>query len=461
MTIKNPLVVPELRELIAAGDAKALQTFCKTGHPAVVAEMISALPGKEAWEVLRHADFPLRSDIFSHMDEDLQIEIIGSLRRMEVARLLADMPPDDRADLFKELPDEMQESVLPALAQAEREDIRRLTAYEEGTAGAVMTSDYVTLPPHLTASQAIDHLRKVAPDKETIYYGYVVDEKRKLQGFVSLKDLIVARRESKVGDIMHPEVIFARVEEDQEDAARKIQKYDLLALPVINGGDTLVGIITHDDAIDIITQEQTEDMEKLMAIAGSHEAGVYMKTSAWAHLKNRSPWIVMLACLSMVSGYIVQSYEGLLLQFAILASFMPMLADTGGNTGSQAAALIIRALALKEISPRDILRVLAKEFQVGFVLSLMLGLVAFGRVIFFGESSTMPESYSLMSIAIAISVALGLQVVSATMIGVLLPMFAALVKKDPAVVASPALTTMVDITGLMIYFTTIKLMLGI
>ena len=461
MTIKNPLVVPELRELIAAGDAKALQTFCKTGHPAVVAEMISALPGKEAWEVLRHADFPLRSDIFSHMDEDLQIEIIGSLRRMEVARLLADMPPDDRADLFKELPDEMQESVLPALAQAEREDIRRLTAYEEGTAGAVMTSDYVTLPPHLTASQAIDHLRKVAPDKETIYYGYVVDEKRKLQGFVSLKDLIVARRESKVGDIMHPEVIFARVEEDQEDAARKIQKYDLLALPVLNGGDTLVGIITHDDALDIITQEQTEDMEKLMAISGSHEAGVYLKTSSWRHFGNRAPWVLMLALLGMISGFIVQSFEGLLLQFAILASFMPMLADTGGNTGSQSATLVVRALALKEVSPRDIFRILAKEFGVSIGLALLLGLIAFGRVLAFGGASTTPDQYSLITIGIAISVALGLQVITATLIGAVLPLAAAKLKQDPAVVASPALTTVVDITGLMIYFTTIKLMLGI
>ncbi|MFZ5564289.1 MAG: magnesium transporter [Thermodesulfobacteriota bacterium] len=461
MTLKNPLLVPELQELIAAGDAQALKTFCKTGHPAVVAELISALPGKDAWAVLRHADFPLRSEIFSHMDEDLQIEIIGSLQRMDIARLLSDMPPDNRADLFKELPEEMQESVLPALAQAEREDIRRLTAYAEGTAGAVMTSDYATLPPHLTASQAIDHLRKVAPDKETIYSAYVVDEGRRLQGFVSLKELIIARKDALIKDIMHPEVIFARVGDDQEEAARKIQKYDLLALPIINGGDTLVGIITHDDALDIITQEQTEDMEKLMAIAGSHEAGVYMKTSAWEHLRNRSPWIVMLAFLGMVSGYIVQSYEGLLLQFAILATFMPMLADTGGNTGSQAAALIIRALALKEVSPRDILGILFKEFHVAFVLALMLGLVAFGRVFFFGGNSASAGSHSLLTIGFAIAIALGLQVISATMIGVLLPMFAALLKKDPAVIASPALTTIVDITGLLIFFTTIKLMLGI
>ncbi len=461
MRAKNPLLVPELREMLAKEDITSLQTFCGTGHPAMVAEMISALPGNEAWEVLRHAGMPLRSEIFSHMAEDLQIEIMGFLPRMEVARLLSDMPPDDRADLFKALPEGLQESVLPALAQAEREDIRRLTAYKEGTAGAVMTSDYVTLPPHLTAYQAIEHLRKVAPDKETIYYGYVVDENRKLQGFVSLKDLIVARRDALIGDIMHTGVIFSRVTDDQEEAARIIQKYDLLALPIINENETLVGIITHDDALDIITQEQTEDMEKFMAIAGSHEAGVYLKTSAWTHFKNRSPWIVLLAVLGMISGFIVQSFEGLLLHFAILATFMPMLADTGGNTGSQSATLVVRALALNEVSPRDLFRILSKELKVSVILGIMLALIAFVRVISFGGASSTPEGYSLSAIGLAIAIALGLQVITATMIGAVLPLGAALMKKDPAVVASPALTTIVDITGLLIYFTTIKLMLGV
>ena len=461
MQNKNPLLVPELRDLIAAGDIKALREFCELGHPALVAELISALTGEEAWQVLRQSELPLRAEIFSHLDEDLQVEIIGNLRRDDVARLLADMPPDDRADLFMKLPEDRRESVLPALAQAEREDIRRLTAYKEGTAGAVMTSDYATLAPRLTASQAIERLREVAPDKETIYYAYVLDDSRKLLGFVSLKDLILARRDARVEDIMHPEVIFSRVEDDQEDAARKIQKYDLLALPVLNGGDALVGIITHDDAIDIITQEHTEDLEKFMAITGSHEDAAYMKTSAWGHFKNRSPWVIVLALLGLVSGLIVQRFEGLLLQFAILAAFMPMLADTGGNTGSQSATLVVRALALKEISPRDILRILGKELQISAMLAVLLGIIAYGRVIFLGGGSSLPANYSLGTIGLAIALALGLQVVTSTLIGALLPMAAARAKFDPAVVASPALTTVVDITGLLIYFTTAKLLLGL
>jgi len=461
MKTKNPLLAPELREMLTAGDAKTLREFCESSHPAIIAELISALSGDEAWGVLKHVDLPLRAEIFSHLDDDLQVEVVGTLRRNEIAQILTEMPHDERADLFKKMPEERREAVLPALAQAEREDIRRLTAYQEGTAGAVMTSDYATLSPELTASQAIERLREVAPDKETIYYAYVLDDHRKLLGFVSLKDLIVARREARIGAIMHSEVIFARVQDDQEDAARKIQKYDLLALPVLNGGDALVGIITHDDAIDIITQEHTEDMEKFMAIVGSHEDAVYMKTPAWVHFKNRSPWIIVLAILGLVSGFIVQSFEGLLLQFAILAAFMPMLADTGGNTGSQSATLVVRALALKEISPRDIFRILTKELQVAFLLALLLGIITFGRVILFGGRSTIPDQYSLITIGFAIAIALGLQVIISTLIGALLPLAAARAKFDPALVASPALTTIVDITGLLIYFTTVKVLLGI
>lgn len=461
MKNKDLLLVPDLREMLAADDSEALRSFCESGHPAVIAEFISDMSGQEAWTVLLHAVPALRSEIFSHLDEDLQVEIIGSLRREEVARLLAEMSPDDRADQFKQLPEDLRESVLPALAQAEREDIRRLSSYSEGTAGAVMTSDYASLAPHLTAFQAIERLREVAPDKETIYYAYVVDDRRKLLGFVSLKDLIIARREARVSDIMHGEVIFSRVEDDQEDAARKIQKYDLIALPVLDGDDALVGIITYDDAIDVITQEHTEDMEKFMAIAGSHEAGVYLKTSAWVHFKNRAYWIVGLAALGLVSGVIIHRFEATLMKLLILALYMPMLADTGGNTGSQSATVVVRALALGEITPRDVARVLFKEFKISVLLAVILGVISWGKVIFLSQGAEIPAGFSLARIGGAIAIALGLQVVTATLIGALLPLGAARMKWDPAIVASPALTTIVDITGLLIYFTTARLLLGV
>jgi magnesium transporter len=456
-----PISLDELREKIAAGDSASLSSFCKAGHPAAIAEQLCSLSSLEAWQVLHHASQPLQAEIFSHLQPEIQTEIIDLLQRDQVGRLVSHMPPDDRADLFKRLPEDRQEAILPALAQAKREDIRRLAAYQEGTAGAVMTSDYATLAPDLTVAEAIEQLRRVAPDRETIYYSYVVDSRRHLLGFISLKDLILARRDARIDSLMHREVIQAHVDDDQEDAARKIQKFDLIALPVTDSEDALVGIITHDDAIDIITQEHTEDMEKFMAIAGSHEASMYLKTSTWRHFKNRAVWVVALAVLGLVSGFIVQSFEGLLLQFAILAAFMPMLADTGGNTGSQSATLVVRALALREITPRDLLRILGKEFRIALMLGILLSGVAYGRVMLLGGGSTIPEGYALHAIGLAIALALGLQVVTATLIGAMLPLAAARFKLDPAVVASPALTTIVDITGLLIYFSTVKLLLGL
>lgn len=457
--MKNPLLAPELREMLASKDAQFLTDFCESMHPVLAAEFLSALTAEEAWAVLQYAPPRLRAEIFSNMENDVQAEAISTLSRGDVARLFADIPHDERADLFKRLPEEEQEAILPALAQAEREDIRRLAAYEEGTAGAVMTSDYAALDPHMSASQAIEHLRTVAPDRETIYYAYVLDDHRRLVGFVSLKDLILARRDAEIEAIMHRDVICAGAEDDQEEAARKIQKYDLLALPIVDGSGALVGIVTHDDALDIITQEHTEDLEKLMAIGGRHGAMAYIETPVWAHFRNRCPWVIALAGLGLVSGYIVQSFEDLLMRFAVLAAFMPMLADTGGNTGSQSATLVIRALALGEISPKNLLQIVAKEFRVALLLALLLGIIAFARVVLLGGGSMLPGGYSLVRVAMAIALALGLQVITSTVIGALLPLAAAKAKWDPAVVASPALTTIVDITGLLIYFTTAKFLL--
>ena len=213
--MKISLLVPELREAIATGNLEELRLFCESGHPSVIADFISALTPQEAWEVLRQAHFPLRAEIFSQIEKDIQVEMTELMKREDLASLLAEMSSDDRVDLFKSMPEEKQETILPALAQAEREDIRRLASYREGTAGAVMTSEYATLTPDLTASEAIAKLRLEAPDKETIYYAYVIGEKRELLGFISLKDLILARPEARIRDIMHPDVVFSWVTDDQ------------------------------------------------------------------------------------------------------------------------------------------------------------------------------------------------------------------------------------------------------
>ena len=457
---KNPLLVPEIKEFLSKNDTETLKEFCNSTHPGLVAEFISPLSPEEIWNILKILDPDLRAEIFSHLDLDLQIKLTQKLSRHELAQLISEMSPDDRVDLLKKLPEDLRENLLPAIAQAEREDIRKLSSYPEGTAGSVMTSDYATLPPDITAKEAIERLRREAPDKETIYYCYVVDKERRLLGFVSLKDLILAKPETLVRDIMNKDLIYAHVLDDQEEVARKIQKYDLIAIPVVNGNNTLVGIITYDDAMDIITQEHTEDMEKLMAITGEHEAAAYMKTPVIEHFKNRCGWLIFLALLGFVSGFVVERFEHVIMQFTILATFMPMLADTGGNTGSQSATLVIRALALGEITPKDFLKVLFKEFKVSLLLGVILAIVALARVYFYALTSP-THHIPLSKIGLAVSVALALQVITSTLIGAVLPLLAAKFKKDPAVIASPALTTVVDITGLFIFFTTSKTILGI
>ncbi|MDR3073636.1 MAG: magnesium transporter, partial [Deltaproteobacteria bacterium] len=282
-----------------------------------------------------------------------------------------------------------------------------------------------------------------------------------LLGFVSLRDLILAKPSALLEDCMHTEVIFASVDEDQEHAARKIQKYDLIALPVLTGDGVLAGIITHDDAMDVISQEHQEDLEKFMAIKGGHESGAYLRTSSWVHFKNRAYWVVVLALLGLVSGLIIHGFEDALTSMIILALYMPMVADTGGNTGSQSATLVVRALALGEISSKDALKVLFKELKVSVLLALTLAALSFAKVKFLSAGADIPLGVSLDKIACTIALALGIQVITATLIGAALPIGAAKMRLDPAVVASPALTTIVDITGLLIYFGTAKILLGL
>jgi magnesium transporter len=458
--MRNPLLVPELREMLAQNDLEELRHFCEDTHPAAVAEFLNALEPDEVRRILWTVDDRLRALIFSHLDSEMEVALAEQLGRRELAGVVNHMLADERVDLLNRLPEEKRDAVMPALATAEREDIRRLASYEEGTAGAVMTSEYATLPPDVTVREAIERLRLEAPDKETIYYAYVLDGQRRLLGMASLKDLILAPPGRRVDQVMQSDVIFSRVTDDQEAVAQKIAKYDLIALPIVNDQDVLLGIVTHDDAIDIMRQEHTEDMEKLMGIAGQHEVGVYLRTSAWQHFRNRAGWIVGLAALGLVSGLILHEFQPTLEHMLLLALYMPMIADTGGNTGSQSAMVIVRSLAVGEVTPKDAARVLFKELRVALMLASVLVVLAFGKVLLLSGNAEVAGGITLTHVAIAISAALGVQVVSATLIGAMLPLGVSRLGFDPAVVASPMLTTVVDITGLLIYFGIIRLVLG-
>jgi len=459
--MKNILLVPELRELLANADTEGLHEFCRSTHPALIADFLSGLSTEEVQTVLSFADSHTRALVFGYLDIEHQLALSSKMERSELADLVSDMSHDERADLVKRLPEAEMQFLMPAIARAEREDIRRLASYPEGTAGAAMTSDYASLSPDLTVREAIEKLRMEAPDRETIYYTYVLDDQRRLAGFVSLKDLILARASQKVADVMHADVIFARVDKDQEEVARQIEKYDLLAIPVVNDGGALVGIVTHDDAFDILREEQTEDMERFMGLTGEVREEDYLSVPSLVHFRRRAIWVVALAMLGLVSGAILEIFEDTLTAVFILAFYMPMLIGTGGNTGSQSATVVIRALALQQIKAADILHVLWKELRISIMLSLILVLVSLLRIFLLAPSSQTTGGFSLVQVGTVVALALGIQVISSTLIGAILPLIASRMKLDPAVVASPALTTMVDITGLLIYFGTAKLLLGI
>ncbi len=442
-------------------DTKVLKSLCETLHPASMAGLLVDFEYDDVWNIIRGVSPQLRAEIFSHLEVTMQTDVAQHISRRELATLVTYMSHDDRVDLIKRLPEEVAEKLMSALAEKERADIQNLASYREGTAGSVMTSEYVSLPANITAGEAIDLIRREAADKETIYNAYVVDSEHRLIGFITLKDLILARTDKYIQDVMSKEMIYAYVTDDQESVARTIAKYDRISVPVINENNILLGIVTHDDAMDVIESEYTEDIEKFMAISGSHDSEGYLSVPVTTHFRNRVFWVVVLAFMGIISGMVLHHFEDTLSSLMILALYMPMMMDTGGNTGSQAATVVIRALALGDVKAKDIFRVVWKELRIALMISLILGVLAFGRVLFLSRNSVIPPGFDLINIAIVISLSLSIQVVSATLIGALLPMIVSRLKLDPAVVASPAITTMVDITGLLIYFTTATLLLGL
>ncbi len=454
-------MLDQLHEFIVSGNREGLEAISNSIRPAVIAEKLSDFSSQEIWHGLALLEPRLRGEIFSHLSEEVQLRARQDLHPEVISEIVAQMPHDDRVDFLKLLPKPSKYKILQRLAQTERDDIYALAAHEEGTAGAVMTSEYATLTPQLTAQQALRMLRHQAPDKETIYYCYVIDEHRKLLGFITLKDLVLAPPGSPINELMWEAHVLAEVDDQQEEAARKIAKYDMLALPVLDHDEKLVGIITHDDAIDIIQEENVEDLEKLMGITGDHQVGSYMRITPLNHYRKRITWLFGLAVLGVSSGIILSHFEYVLNQLVILAVYMPMIQATGGNAGSQAASVIIQALSREEIGLGDFFKVFLKELTVSVLLGLTLGLLAMVNVHIISNGADIQTGDSLLTIAVCVAAALMVQVISSNIFGMLFPMLAKALRFDPAVVASPAITTSVDISGLLIYFTIVKLILGI
>lgn len=457
----NPVVKAEIEHIIEKENYEALDQFCSESHPVVVAESLCDLDPQTIYFVLSRQTPEIQAAIFCNMDTEHQLDVSELMTRKQLASLVTNMDPDDRVDFLKNLPEEKVDRILPVLAQAEREDIRRLYAYEEGTAGSVMTTEYVTLKATWTVKEATQRIRLEAPDKESIYYSYIIDDQRRLLGFISLKNIIMSNPKSLLEEVMNDNAVSIHANEDREEAAKLISRYDLLAIPVVDADDRMVGIITHDDAVDIIVEEHSDDLDMIGGLTNVDNDVNYLSSSVFSNFKSRVLWLVLMVLMGVITSAIIQGFEASLSTMMVLTLYIPMLGGTGGNSGSQASTVVIRAIGAGSLRFKDILKVIWKEFRVSILLAAVLGLLAFLRVLFFSGTPLLPQGISISLVAITIALALSVQVITATILGAVLPLIVSCFKIDPAVVASPALSSMVDITGLLIYFGLAKLLLGI
>jgi len=390
-----------------------------------------------------------QAEMLGYLRPSSQVEIATRLPKPELVKLMTAMSHDERADLYKQLDEEAQEAILPAFSKAEREDLRRLAAYEEWTVGSVMTSDYATLKPEMTSTQAIDALRSQAIDAETIYYAYIIDDDRALIGVVSLRDLLTARPRQRVSEIMDTEPVWIRAEEEQEAAARIIARYDLLALPVLDNNDRLVGIVTADDAMDVTEEEVTEDFYK-GSIVQPIEMSVAEATIATLY-RARIFWLVLLVFGNIFSGAGIAYFEDTIAAHLSLLFFLPLLIASGGNAGTQSATLMVRALATGDVRPADFGKLLSREV----VVALTLGITMAVAVSMIGVWRGGPE------IALVVALAMVTIVLMGALIGMCLPFIFAKFNRDPAAASGPLVTSIADVLGVLIYFTIAAQLLGL
>jgi magnesium transporter len=409
-------------------------------HPADLAQAVGAMPPHAAWRLLELLPLDRRAETFGYLERRQQVALVRAAPRAALVELVTEMNADERADLYNLLEPADRESFLPALSQAEREDIRRLAQHREGTAGAIMTSDYAVLAPELTAAEALAKLRLEAPDKETIYRSYVIDPERRPIGSVRLQALILARPDTPVAELMETNTHAVRVDDDQEQVARQLARYDLLALPVVDADGRLVGIVTHDDAMDVLQEEATEDFHKVGAAGG---VITNLRDATFAMLyKKRIPWLVILVFANIFSGAGIAYFEDTIAAYVALVFFLPLLVDSGGNAGAQSATLMIRALATGDVVVKDWSRMLGRELLVAAALGVTMALA----VSWIGLWRGGPE------IAFVVALTMSLVVVVGSTIGMSLPFVLHRLGLDPATASAPLITTIADAVGVVLYF---------
>ena len=437
---KNKIMRGNFIKLLAQREFKAVRSILDVMNEVDIASLLSTLSDKELALAFRLIPKDKAAEVFSNMDTSMQTYLVTMFTEKELKELLDDLYMDDTVDMLEELPANLVKRILATVSASDRSMINQLLNYPEDSAGSIMTTEYVDLREEMTVGQAMAHIKKTGIHKETIYTCYIT-ERRKLVGIVSAKDLMTTDDDVPIKDLMETEIISVYTHADQEQVAQLFTKYDLLALPVIDLDGRMVGIVTFDDAMDVMVDEATEDITKMAAINPSEKT--YFETSVLQHAKNRIPWLLILMFTSIITGTIITRYENAFAAIPLLVSFIPMLMDTGGNCGSQSATLIIRGIALDEIRFTDLFKVMFKEFRISLIVGAFLA-VANGVRIFI--------QYHNPGLAVVIACSLMGTVIMAKLVGCILPLLAKKVNLDPAIMASPLITTLVDTFSILIYF---------
>lgn len=440
-----------IMNLVKENKYAEVKTYLMQMNVVDIAQFLEDLEVEQMLVLFRLLPKEIAADVFAYMSYEQQEYIIEAITDSEISSIVNDLFLDDTVDLLEEMPSNIVKKILKNTNKETRESINQLLKYPENSAGSLMTIEYVDLKKEMSVAQAIGHIKKTGLDKETINTCYVIDGNRKLEGIVSLRKLILHESEVLIKDMMNTKIIAIDTGMDQEEIADLFKKYDLLAMPVVDKENRLVGIITIDDIVDIIEQENTEDMQKMAAMQPSEEA--YLKTKVFTLAKHRVIWLLVLMISATFTGNIIKQFEEVIQSVVVLAAFIPMLMDTGGNAGSQSATLVIRGIALNEIELGDIFKVLWKEFRVSVIVGLILSVVNFLRIYFFEKTD--------LKISITVCVSLFFTVVLAKIVGGVLPIIAKRLKLDPAIMASPLITTIVDAVALFTYFTMASWMLGL
>ena len=446
----------QLEELLDRHDMKELQRRMEELNEFDVAEFLSRIDDNRMPMVFRLLSKETAADVFANFEAPEQERIINSITDSELAGIMEELYVDDAVDIVGELPANVVKRVMRAATPQTRNLINQYLRYPENSAGSIMTAEFVDLKKYMSVKESIARIRRIGEDKETIYVCFVIAADRRLEGIVTVKDLLLASDDTIIEDLMETNVVFASTTEDQESVSAKFADYDLMALPVVDNERRLVGIVTVDDVMDVMEQEATEDIEKMAGITPSDRP--YSRTSAIEIWRNRIPWLMFLMLSATFTGMIMTHFEDALAAQVVLAAFIPMLMGTGGNSGSQASTAVIRSLSLGDVEPSDVLKVVWKELRVAFLCGVTLAVINFGKM-YLVDRTLLGNAEVTLTVAAIVSLTIVFVVMFAKVVGSTLPIIAEKIGVDPAVMASPLISTITDAVSLMIYFNIARILI--